>query len=934
MAAINPEGGRGAGDGVDFQKGGETDISGGPVKKRGCTDLVCLLAFILHWFGYLAVTFAGVKDGNPTKLYKPRDYRGNYCGVQDQWLDGQDLEKQVKLTFTMNVTHTTDLIAKQLVCSSSAEAALDKVMTQTQMTTYRCACCKSACSSCYGSLAMDDLTTGSSIQSTISGKMGELNGGTSAGDLFSPNGMNGDRFSSMWSQATQFFNKVCMAQCNDPALMNISNSSKGMSGYRNYTYSPTPDTAWKEAWDILATNILVPATIRNTIATSFTFKALPRYTCPYHERYCVPFPGMEFKEMPNNYCTFEAAAAVIASVGKAAADTMDSLGANAAAKQGEKSIGSAMGDAMATLDALVVVSVCSLVIGLIFLVLLRFFVGVVVWCSLFAVVIVFAAAGGFMFIRSGQCKGAGILESGQQAGTAAALTAASAGVNAITGVEAPSEDMTGNGADYRGVQDKTRDGLSCQRWDAKSPHNHSLTGAIANTSNLVENYCRNPSSGKTIWCFTVDPKVRWSVCTPLGIIQPECPEGYMVESETARKVMEVVGCIFWGFGVLWIVLICCLRSRIKLAIAINKCAAMFVYNTPMVLLVPLVQVFIGVTWCCLWAFSASFLLSQVPDTYTTQESFESYAVAYGTDTVPGKCTDKWPVGLVWRDEGDSSSMDDPCSGNMGITAGMTPKCWRCAPPRYIFDVRFACSFFSLLWNNAFLIALGQCIIAGAVCAWFFAPAKEKLKKATLRASIYNCFRFHAGSLAFGAFILAVVQFIKAMAYYLEQQAKAQKNKVMVLLMKVLQCCLWCIEKCVKFLNKNAYIQVAILGKNFCRSAKNAFMLIAKNFARFGVVATLGTIIHFLGFIFIMASTVMLGYFILMGLHPDIYPMVPVTLYIVISYLVAKLYMNVFGLAVDTMLQCFIATEEMGGEAAGDDFVPGPMKAFVAKQEGK
>jgi hypothetical protein len=181
-------------------------------------------------------------------------------------------------------------------------------------------------------------------------------------------------------------------------------------------------------------------------------------------------------------------------------------------------------------------------------------------------------------------------------------------------------------------------------------------------------------------------------------------------------------------------------------------------------------------------------------------------------------------------------------------------------------------------------------------------------------------------LAFGAFILAVVQFIRYWLMYLEKQAAAQKNRVMVLIMKVLQCCMWCLEKCIKFLNKNAYIQVAIMGTNFCVSAKNAFMLITRNFLRFGVVATLGSIIHFLGFIFIMVFTCLLGYFILQGLHPDVYPVVPVIMYVVVSYLVAKLYMNVFGLAVDTTLQCFIATEEMGGD---EDFVPGPMKMFFS-----
>jgi len=907
----------GEGDGK-YQKGGENDISSGPLKKRGCTDIICLILFIVHWFVFIAVVFAGVSDGNPTKLYKPRDFRGDYCGVKKQWNSGLNLEDQVKMTYTMNVTHSVDNIAKQLVCSSSAEAALNSLMSADQLTNYRCACCKSACSSCYGSYSFTDLASPADAGTVISGKMTEITGATNAGNLFSPSGANGDYFANMWSQATIFFNAVCLPKCNDPASINFTSTST-----RTYTYSPPPGASWQEAWQILGDS--GPTEFRNLIQTSFTFKALPLATCPYEARYCVPFPGVEFLELANDHCTFKAGLDVVNAVGEAAAETFESLGANDVSKAAESSFGSAFGDAMNTIDALIVVGICSLVIGLVFLVLLRFFVGAVVWTALFLVVVFFAVAGGFLWIRSAQCKGAGLFESGKQMGVAATMSAAGAASGSTA-----SEDFTGNGADYRGVQTRTVDGFLCQRWDAQSPHQHSVTPSAYSTSGLVDNYCRNPTTGPTIWCFTMDADTRWQTCSPVGVVRPECVDGYVVESETARKIMEVCGIIIWCFGALWIVLVCFLRNRIRLAIAINKCAAMFVYNTPQVLLVPLVQVFVGLIWVCVWALCASFLLSQVPADYTPTAYYESYAIAYGTEDVPGKCTDKWPTGAVWKDEGDLSATDNPCSGNMGDTSAITPKCWRCYPPRYIFDVRFAAAFFSLLWNNAFLIALGQCIIAGAVCVWFFAPRSNKMVVKSVSVSTWNCFRFHTGSLAFGAFILAVVQFIRYWLMYLEKQAAAQKNRVMVLIMKVLQCCMWCLEKCIKFLNKNAYIQVAIMGTNFCVSAKNAFMLITRNFLRFGVVATLGSIIHFLGFIFIMVCTCLLGYFILQGLHPDVYPVVPVIMYVVVSYLVAKLYMNVFGLAVDTTLQCFIATEEMGGD---EDFVPGPMKMFFQQSAG-
>jgi len=40
-----------------------------------------------------------------------------------------------------------------------------------------------------------------------------------------------------------------------------------------------------------------------------------------------------------------------------------------------------------------------------------------------------------------------------------------------------------------------------------------------------------------------------------------------------------------------------------------------------------------------------------------------------------------------------------------------------------------------------------------------------------------------------------------------------------------------LEKFLKFLNKNAYIMIAVHGKNFCTSAKNAFFLLMRNIVR-------------------------------------------------------------------------------------------------------
>merc|ERR1719321_2641902 len=177
-------------------------------------------------------------------------------------------------------------------------------------------------------------------------------------------------------------------------------------------------------------------------------------------------------------------------------------------------------------------------------------------------------------------------------------------------------------------------------------------------------------------------------------------------------------------------------------------------------------------------FCAAFLLSQVSDDIVPSGAYLTYDEAYGTADTAGKCTDKWPAGDVWVDE------SYPDCINKGI-------CYRCSAPRFWFDWKFGYSFLSYLWHNFFMVAVGQCTIAGAVGIWFFTPKGQKWKRATVLQSWRNAVVFHLGSLAFGSLILAIIVWLKWFMQWLAQQAKQAKNKVMECICKCLSYCLWC-----------------------------------------------------------------------------------------------------------------------------------------------
>ena len=85
------------------------------------------------------------------------------------------------------------------------------------------------------------------------------------------------------------------------------------------------------------------------------------------------------------------------------------------------------------------------------------------------------------------------------------------------------EELSGyQDSGYRGCQKTTRSGHTCQNWASQSPHTH--MALPASNPELVQNFCRNPTNGDTIWCYTVT-SVRWEYCDPLPVppLSPPSP---------------------------------------------------------------------------------------------------------------------------------------------------------------------------------------------------------------------------------------------------------------------------------------------------------------------------------------------------------------------------------------------------------------------------
>mmetsp|Transcript_36700 Transcript_36700/g.97813 ORF Transcript_36700/g.97813 Transcript_36700/m.97813 type:complete len:359 (-) Transcript_36700:85-1161(-) len=330
-----------------------------------------------------------------------------------------------------------------------------------------------------------------------------------------------------------------------------------------------------------------------------------------------------------------------------------------------------------------------------------------------------------------------------------------------------------------------------------------------------------------------------------------------------------------------------------------------------------------------WSYTAAAVLAQVPGSHVPSEALtHREAFGGGPDDAPGLCGGSWPSGFAWRAVGEEGSPSDPCSGRFGDARGIEPRCWKCAPPRYNLDARSLVSLFIFLWSNELVIAIGICVVAGACASWFFAPPERRRSihesHRAVMTGVENAFCCHLGSLALGSAIIAAVQLVRWSLFCLERQATARKNKVMVSILRCVECFIWMFEKCLKFMSKKAYIQIALMGTPFCESAKASFYLLARNPLNFALLSMFGNLLRWIGVSFIVVASALVGFLCLNLMDPQTPPVAPMAAFVLLAYMVGSAFMNVFGLAADTILHCLLASKEMG---LSDERLPKQLRSL-------
>lgn len=361
------------------------------------------------------------------------------------------------------------------------------------------------------------------------------------------------------------------------------------------------------------------------------------------------------------------------------------------------------------------------------------------------------------------------------------------------------------------------------------------------------------------------------------------PAGYTDDDVTITRVVSV-SC--WVVAFLMMCLACCFRHSIESASAVIEVTCEVIFDMPSLLFAPVVKAIFKTLVAVVLLYGFLMLLSST----------------------------------------------DQKSGGEGLDGFNFTKEER---------TRLITYMFMSFWILAFLNALYQFSIAYAVTEWYYTPF-DRGEKHVGHCGVFDGFftglLYHSGSLAMGSFLIAIFMTVQKLLEY--AQHKNEENGDNEIVKCILCCCICCVHCCkdtVEFMNKNAYIDMAITSDGFCAAAKNAMEAMTKIG---GAMAILTGATHVFEVFGVALITMGCGFFSYVvtgrGTFSDPQssnyiddPKAVMAVSMIIGCIVSLSFMNIFAMGSDTLLFCYGYDINSG---KGGDTAPDALKALVHGNE--
>eukprot|EP00928_Gymnodinium_smaydae_P022626 TRINITY_DN18947_c0_g1_i1.p1 TRINITY_DN18947_c0_g1~~TRINITY_DN18947_c0_g1_i1.p1 ORF type:complete len:494 (-),score=72.54 TRINITY_DN18947_c0_g1_i1:159-1640(-) len=327
-----------------------------------------------------------------------------------------------------------------------------------------------------------------------------------------------------------------------------------------------------------------------------------------------------------------------------------------------------------------------------------------------------------------------------------------------------------------------------------------------------------------------------------------------------QQTFRVLAICAWFVSLSVLGLGACFRSAAKLSAKCIRQAAKVIWRMPCLLLMPLGKIIVRFVLLALLLFGFFFLMST----------------------------------------GDVTGLGN----NRSFSYTFHQKLLMCA---YIF-----CSY----WLFTYISALYYFSIAYAVAQHYVADVDEVGHREVECCGAYTGvkvgLKYHTGSLAYGSAIIAVLEMLQRPLEWARKQSKAEELGPCVnCLFRALMCACKCVEGILRFINKNAYINIALTSQSFCQAVQSVVRIVAEHGAAMAILNGATFVFQFVG---IASITSLCGlfsaYLVGAGLADENGanlgtddPVLAVVASCAIAFMVAWAFMSIFDVASDTLLIC-------------------------------
>ncbi|XP_035316732.1 choline transporter-like protein 5 isoform X1 [Cricetulus griseus] len=333
----------------------------------------------------------------------------------------------------------------------------------------------------------------------------------------------------------------------------------------------------------------------------------------------------------------------------------------------------------------------------------------------------------------------------------------------------------------------------------------------------------------------------------------------------------------------------------------------------------------------------------------------SLCISYWAVTAFFLATSGLPIFKVMVPQGKCIHEDETCDPEIFPKSHIPKVCPGASCNFYSYGGKSVChsyhlifqiyNLFALLWLVNFVIALGQCTLAGAFASYYWAMRKpEDIPKCPLFIAFGRAVRYHTGSLALGSLILASVQVFKVIIEYMSYRLKSKFAEL------IKHLCdnrgrggepgnlVTGVDQGGKGrISTNHFLQIALYGKNFCESTKESFSLLMRNILKVAVTDEITCFILLLGKILVSGIVGLLAFLLFTERLQKIvegpttlnYYWVPFLTLVLGSYLIAHGFFSVYSMCVKTIIICFLEDlERNDGSPSRPYFVTPDLKEIL------